>query len=76
MNLFTQLEFTHFICLVIGMILTSVFYHAHLYNGVIRVDLQDRDNPRFQLGIIKVDKLYHGRYMLVKIEKETRLTQK
>lgn len=76
MNLFLQLNFTHFICFAIGMILTSIFYHAHLFNGVIKVDLRDRDNPRFQLAIVKIDKLYKGRYMLVRVQRETTFTQK
>lgn len=67
---------SHFICLSIGMVLTSIFYHAHLNNGVIKVDLHDESNPRFQLCIKKVKKFSKRRYVLLKVEQETTLTQK
>lgn len=60
----------HFICLVIGIVLSSIFYHMYYYNGKIIFDKTNPDKNAFKLCILKVDRLKHRKYVIFKISEE------
>lgn len=59
-----------FICILIGVVLTSIFYHLYYYNGKILFDKADPDKSAFKLCILKVDKLRRRHYVIFKIDKQ------
>lgn len=60
----------HFICLLIGIVLTSIFHHLYFYNGKIKFDSSDPTENSFKLCIIKMAKIRKRKYIVLKIEKE------
>lgn len=65
----------YFICLLLGVVLTSVFYHLYYYNGKILFDADDPDKNAFKLCILKVGKLKKRRYVVFRIDKEHYIRQ-
>ena len=60
----------HFICLLIGIVLTSIFHYLYFYNGKIVFESNDVKEDSFKLCIIKMSRLRKRRYVVLKIEKD------